>query len=760
MHAAVVDRRSRRFRVSSTSLTLVGLLRASPLAASADSSNSAPQAQIDGMPTIRVDGGPLAGLTSNPLALTPTFDQNTTDYVWRCAAGTNALSVTLNAMPGHTIKVGQTRGSSVTISQNLVENQALVIVAANPTGHGGVQPDAGSNVWMQYWIRCLPHDFPELSVSRPGNPPPGWYLTGNLNSANGSGPYAMVLDNHGTPVWYRKPALPQPLNVTALSDGSLAWSALGTAFEDFNLQSRVTRFISAPVGATDFHELGQLPNGDLMMLSNPLKPDVDLSVLGLGSRATVFDCVLQEVNPAGGLVWQWRASDHISYAESTHPLPVDVAGQLTYDPFHCNSIDVDPTGGYVLMSARQTDAVYLVRKQTGVIIWKLGGNSITSGGAESIAITNDPQGQFHAQHDARFQPDSDISMYDNQSWNPALAARAVVYHIDATRGEASLIWAYVSPNHANSRATGSFRILEQGRDNVVGWGIKPNSLFTEVDNSGEVLLNVTFPDNESAYRVIKVSPATLDHSLLRFRAGLPPFVLTHSPAIWYVSPAGGPESGGEVVTITGTGFSGATTVSFGSTPATSFQVLSDAQIVATVPAGTGTVSIAVTGPGGTSPATAINQLSRSTSDSGFEDGSGSWVNNVNSVLAGSTDYAFDGTHSLQVAPQAPGFMSALSGRYAVLPGASVSGSAEVTTPGAAHQVRAFLIFYDRSGNVIAIDQSAFGASSPSGWTLFSLTGVAPPLAAAAAVGIDDASASSAIYVDGAVLAGSDQFTYR
>lgn len=58
-----------------------------------------------------------------------------------------------------------------------------------------------------------------------------------------------------------------------------------------------------------------------------------------------------------------------------------------------------------------------------------------------------------------------------------------------------------------------------------------------------------------------------------------------------------------VATIRGTGFTGATRVDFGTVAATSFTVNSDTQITAIAPAQTGplTVSLRVTGPGGTSP---------------------------------------------------------------------------------------------------------------------------------------------------------------
>ena len=74
-----------------------------------------------------------------------------------------------------------------------------------------------------------------------------------------------------------------------------------------------------------------------------------------------------------------------------------------------------------------------------------------------------------------------------------------------------------------------------------------------------------------------------------------------APRLAAVSVTAGPASGGTTVTITGTGFTGATQVDFGATPAAGFTVVGDTSITAVSPtAAPGTVDVTVTGPGGTS----------------------------------------------------------------------------------------------------------------------------------------------------------------
>ena len=79
------------------------------------------------------------------------------------------------------------------------------------------------------------------------------------------------------------------------------------------------------------------------------------------------------------------------------------------------------------------------------------------------------------------------------------------------------------------------------------------------------------------------------------------FTYVDAPAVSSVTPTSGPAAGGTTTTITGSGFTGATAVSFGSTAATSFTVDSDTQITAVSPAGTaGAVDVTVTTPYGQS----------------------------------------------------------------------------------------------------------------------------------------------------------------
>jgi hypothetical protein len=79
------------------------------------------------------------------------------------------------------------------------------------------------------------------------------------------------------------------------------------------------------------------------------------------------------------------------------------------------------------------------------------------------------------------------------------------------------------------------------------------------------------------------------------------------PTVSSLSPATGPTAGGTQVTINGSGFTGATAVTFGAGTGTLSHVVSDSQITAISPPGVaGAVHVTVTGPTGSSNTTSVD----------------------------------------------------------------------------------------------------------------------------------------------------------
>jgi hypothetical protein len=109
-------------------------------------------------------------------------------------------------------------------------------------------------------------------------------------------------------------------------------------------------------------------------------------------------------------------------------------------------------------------------------------------------------------------------------------------------------------------------------------------------------INAVAPVGSGTVQVTVITPGGVSNGV--------PYAYTPVPVVvTSVAPSQGPTSGGNTVTLTGSGFTGATAVRFNTTQATSFTVVSDNQISAVAPpTPAGPASITVTTPGGTSAA--------------------------------------------------------------------------------------------------------------------------------------------------------------
>ena len=85
------------------------------------------------------------------------------------------------------------------------------------------------------------------------------------------------------------------------------------------------------------------------------------------------------------------------------------------------------------------------------------------------------------------------------------------------------------------------------------------------------------------------------------------FTYLSRPEVRELGPPTGPKGGGTTVTLTGINFRGVKSVKFGAKLATAVQVLSSTKLTAKAPAGSGTVTVAITANGGTSEATSTNR---------------------------------------------------------------------------------------------------------------------------------------------------------
>jgi hypothetical protein len=310
----------------------------------------------------------------------------------------------------------------------------------------------------------------------------------------------MILDNRGRLVWFHQ--LAPPLVATNFRPQSfgghevLTWwqgpvtlSAFGTGEGVIaDLSYRTLRTVTAGNGyTTDLHEFVLTPSGDALLTSySPVR--VHLPGTAPGALSPLLDSIVQEVDVRTGLVvWEWHSYGHIPLKDS-YATP---ANSADYDAYHLNSLQL-LGGNRLLVSARDTSALYLLDRSSGRILWKLGGK------ASSFRLRRGAR--FYFQHDAQMLGPSEVSLFDDEAGPPfeASASRALFLRLDLRHRTAGVLRSYRRPgDHTLAQSEGSVQPLAGG--NVfVGFGA--TQYFSEFSAAGRVLFDAALPVDDGSYR--------------------------------------------------------------------------------------------------------------------------------------------------------------------------------------------------------------------------------------------------------------------
>jgi len=193
---------------------------------------------------------------------------------------------------------------------------------------------------------------------------------------------------------------------------------------------------------------------------------------------------VQEVDiPTGRVLFEWHSYPEVGLEESYARPPKKSAGKKAapWDYFHINSIDVERNGN-LLISGRNTHALYELDRKTKKIVWRLGGRKSD--------FKMGPGANFEWQHDARRQRDGTITLFDNGAAPPVEKfTRIMRLRVDAGTKRATLVKSFHHPRKLLVPFEGNAQVLPDGHV-FVGWGGVP--YFTEFDANGRVLLDARF----------------------------------------------------------------------------------------------------------------------------------------------------------------------------------------------------------------------------------------------------------------------------
>jgi len=312
----------------------------------------------------------------------------------------------------------------------------------------------------------------------------------------------MIADSQGRIVWFKQLTPPEVAanlrvqryrgrRVLTWWQGTVTPSAFGVGEGVIaNHAYHVVKTVHAGNGySMDIHEFTLTPSGDALFTAySPIL--VHLAGTPDGTLSPLMDAIVQEVDIRTGLVvWEWHSYGHIPLAES-YATPQNSA---SYDAFHLNSIQALPAGK-VLISARDTSAVYEIDRATSRIIWRLGGK------ASSFALG--AGAGFNFQHDAQLLPGGEISLFDDEAGPPMYApsSRGLILKLSSDGTSANVVQSFQRPADTSAQSEGSVQLLPSGRV-FVGFGAQP--FFSEFSPGGHLLYDGNLPTDDGSYRVYR-----------------------------------------------------------------------------------------------------------------------------------------------------------------------------------------------------------------------------------------------------------------
>ncbi|HZU61271.1 MAG TPA: arylsulfotransferase family protein, partial [Solirubrobacteraceae bacterium] len=381
---------------------------------------------------------------------------------------------------------------------------------------------------------------PKLNVlQRKGGLANGDFLVANLPGAD-LGPMTgeggpMILDNRARPVWVlgvgRKLEAADLQQETYEKCGAATcaqpvlvwWEGVNTT-RGITLKGevfvadesyRIIRTLkAASPWVISLHD-ASIVGHDMWVTVYRLVPHQNLKPYGGSHKGTVYDVGLQEYDLTTGKqvgqTWDALNPGHKANVPlSASETPVPHSG--SWDAYHLNAVQALPDGN-LLVSMRNTEAVYLLNPKSGTILWTLGGKHSTFKFGKGAA--------FHWQHDAQLvKPTTDgmgtdvkLTVFndncceikaDGTFGSTSGPSEGTVLRLNTVKKSAKLVKAYRhQPSDLKAGFLGSMALLPNNNA-LVGWGsdFGPSTYFSEYTQSGKQIMDVQWPHKDQSYRAL------------------------------------------------------------------------------------------------------------------------------------------------------------------------------------------------------------------------------------------------------------------
>jgi hypothetical protein len=340
----------------------------------------------------------------------------------------------------------------------------------------------------------LPRDFPTIELNLHGGIYPGKLFFASTFSDSGN--YIIILNEDGTPYFYRRfqKSYHGTEHFELQPNGMLTFysftdKAVYVMSSQFDL---VDTFKCVPPYEMDSHEFQYLENNHALFIAEELEK-VDMSSVIEGGQTSAwvrFEHVL-ELDENRNILLDWSSRDHLDIRDAIH----EDLRQMSINPVNFNSLAED-YDGHIILSVRNYDEIIKIHRETGAIIWRLGGQ-------HSSFTFADKSDRFCYQHDARPVPGKPdhYTLFDNGNFKNPHFSRAVEYFLDTEHMTAEKVWEFRMTPDRYSFMMGSVQTLPNG-NRIIDMSNFPPLYTMEVSPSGECLSELSVAETSSPARLV------------------------------------------------------------------------------------------------------------------------------------------------------------------------------------------------------------------------------------------------------------------
>jgi hypothetical protein len=404
--------------------------------------------------------------------------------------------------PNETVTVQASGASIVGGSGSTYRFTVANVAGVIPIGHRPPTPRVHGDVQR---FRSMPGLIPPaVKQTNHGRPDRGYIFLAPLAGPVQSGP--MIIDSRGRLVWFDK--LPPGGQATDLRvqsyqghsvltwwEGNINKAGIGQGagvIDDSSYQP-VAAVHAANGFNADLHEFQLTPqNTALLIAYRPVFWNAT-GLKGGTAHTLVMDAVVQEIDiPTGLVLFEWDSLDHIPLTDSYHGVPKS-HGHV-FDYFHLNSVEPDYDGNLII-SSRDTWSGYKVNRQTGQVMWVLGGKRSNFKMGKGA--------QFAFQHDVRAHDrDKTFTVFDDGGGPPRVhfQSRGLTLHLNFQKKTANAVVQDLHHPPIVSSFEGNDELLP-GNHSMVGWGQVP--YWTEFNSRGRTVTDGRLVGPNEIYRAYK-----------------------------------------------------------------------------------------------------------------------------------------------------------------------------------------------------------------------------------------------------------------